>query len=463
MKIYYKFILILLVTVVLQSCSITKQYERPDIETADTYRLNDRDEDSTSIAAIPWREMFTDTILQGYIERSIIGNYDMLIAVQSIERAQALLEQANAGNIPVISGQAGYTGSHPSKYSTGGLFATGFSNQYNLGLNLSWEADIWGKIRSMKDAAKAQYLQTEVAKNAVQTGLVSSVATIYYQLLALDAQREIANKTISLRKESLATTQALKDAGQLTAAAVKQTEALIYEAELVLLVLDKAVTQLENALSVLMAEAPHAIERSSLENQEIISELSMGVPAMLLENRPDVMIAEYSLINAFQLENVAKASLYPTLTLSASAGLNAIDHNPFSASGLFGSVGAGLLAPILNRKQLRTQHKVSRINKEIALLNFRKVLLSASQEVSDILADYQTANQVMSVQEKQVEALVLATEYSQELLNYGMANYLEVLTAQQQSLGAQLGLVETKVQRLTAVVELYRALGGGWK
>ena len=450
----------------LQSCSILKEYKRPELKSniPSNYRLDTSVEDSTSMADVNWKDIFTDTILQRYISTSLDSNFDMLIAIQNIEKANSFLNQANAGNIPVINAQLDYNGQYPSKYNGNPSGANrSFLNQYNLLGNLSWEADIWGKIKSQKKAAKAQYLQTVTVKNLIQTRLVASLASIYYQLLALDEQIKVANESIETRKESLQTTQALKDAGQLTAVAIKQTEAQVYDAQLTLLNLQKAVKQLENAFCILLSENPHQVERTTLESQVISTELKTGVPILLLSNRPDVISAEYGLMNAFELVNVAKASFYPTLKLTASTGLSSLEHNLFSGGAFFASLGAGLLQPILNRRQIRTQYETALNDKEIALLNYRKTILNAGKEVSDALADYQNANESMDIEIKQVDALVMATDYSRQLLKNGLATYLEVLTAQQSELGAQLQLINTKYERLNAIVSLYQSLGGGWK
>ncbi len=464
MKINCKYFLLPLLAVALNSCKITMNYEQPPgIATAEPYRSGLFPEDSTSIAYIPWDEMFTDVLLQGYIQQVLDSNYDLRIAMQRMEEAQAFLRQAEAGNTPLVNAQANYGGQHPSSYSVLGSLDKSFINQYDLGAYLSWEADIWGKISSLKEAAKAQYLQSATARQLIQTELVASVASMYYQLLAMDEQAAIAKATIETRRESLATTQALKEAGMLTAAAVKQTEAQIYEAQITLLNIEKAIVQIENALSILLTESPHAIQRSTLTDQRITTELRTGVSSLLLENRPDVKLAEYELMNAFYQEEVAKTDFYPTLTISLGAGLSALEKSILSPNAIFGSVGAGLLAPVLSKKRIKTRYEVAQAEQEIALLNFRKAFLAAVREVSDALQDYHTATETIDIQKKQVEALLLATDYAKQLLSNGKANYLEVLTAQQQTLFAQLQLVNTNYQQLNAVVMLYRALGGGWR
>ncbi len=464
MRKYYKLALIPAVLFMVQSCFVAKVYERPDVKTQALYRMDHHPADSTSIADLPWQEVFTDTLLQGYIEKALNNNLDVRIAIQHINSAEAYLKQGKAGNLPTVNAQGNYTLLNPSEYSQYAGTGEDVINQFDLTASLSWEADIWGKIRSQKRAFKAKYLQSVAAQKAVQTKLIASVASLYYQLLALDKQAAIAETSIENRKNSLEVTKALKKAGKVTGVAIKQMEAQIYNAQIILVNLQQNIRLLENTFSILLAEPPHSITRSDLDQQHINAGLQTGVPALLLENRPDVVAAEYNLMNAFELTNVAKANFYPSLTLTASAGFTSFElENWFSANALFSSVAAGLFQPILNGRKIRTQYEVAHSQQEIALLNYKKTLLQAGEEVSDALESYQSTTKVIDIQKKQVEALLQATDYSQQLLKYGLANYLEVLTARQQALSAQLQLVDSRYQQLNSMVTLYQALGGGWR
>ena len=330
--------------------------------------------------------------------------------------------------------------------------------------SLSWEADIWGKIRSNKRAFSASYLQSVSAHQAVKTNLIASIAATYYQLLALDKQLEVAHQTLEARKNSLETTVALKDAGQVTEVAVKQTEAQVHTTEIIVIDLENNIKLLENAFSILLGEAPQKIQRGTLDDQSIDTELSTGVPYLLLANRPDVMQAEYGLINAFELTNVAKSSLYPSLSLSATGGFQSLEFdNWLDASSLFSTLVGSLTQPIFNGRRLRTQMEVAKAQQEQALLNYKQALLTAGREVSDALYTYEAETEKLEARSKELDAYAKAEDYSEELLNNGLANYLEVLTARQNALNSELNLVDSQYSRLSAIVELYRALGGGWK
>src|SRR5690606_17465570 len=296
------------------------------------------------------------------------------------------------------------------------------------------------------------------------SNLVANIASNYYRLLALDEQKRITEETIANREESLGTIQLLKDAGNVTEVAVKQTEAQLLNAKSLLLDINNDIKLLENAFSILLGENPHAIERSSLASQEINQELKYGVPIQLLSNRPDVMAAEYALINAFELTNVARSNFYPSLRLSANGGLQSIEFEDlFSANSLFASIVGSLTQPILNGRQIKTQYEVSKAQQEAALLDYKYTVLNASREVSDALYTFQTNDEKIGLKQQEYEAYQQAIEFSEELQVYGMANYLEVLTARENALTAQLAVVNTEFGKLNAMVQLYRALGGGWR
>lgn len=217
-------------------------------------------------------------------------------------------------------------------------------------------------------------------------------------------------------------------------------------------------------MSILLGSAPQEISRGELENQVINTPLNSGVPAQLLRNRPDVMAAEYNLMNAFELTNVARANFYPSLTLSATGGFQNIEIDKlFSANSLFATLIGGLTQPIFNKRQIRTQYEVSQAQQEQAYLDFRLALITASKEVSDALYTYEASTEKIEVNQKEYDAYNLATSYSEELLDNGIANYLEVLTAQENALNSSLNLVNAKYNQLQAIVDLYEALGGGWR
>lgn len=465
---HLKYIIIPVALISLQSCFVAKDYERPQAEVINEqyFRTDQISQDSLSLASISWKEIFTDEKLAKHIESALSNNLDIRIALQNIEAANAYMKQGKAGYFPTIGANAAYTHSTQSLNTQFGqiIGERQFLNQYELSANLSWEADIWGKIRSNERASTASYLQTVSAHQAVKSNLVAAVASTYYQLLAFDEQKRITEETIANRTESLETIKLLKDAGNVTEVAVQQTEAQLLNAQSLLLDIDNNIKLLENSFSILLGENPNKVERGSLENQKINQELTVGVPMQLLANRPDVMAAEYGLVNAFELTNVARSNFYPSLRLTANGGVQGIEIDKlFDAQSLFGSVVASLTQPIWNQRQIKTQYEVSKAQQEIAVLNYKNSILNASREVSDALYTYQTNDEKIQLKQKELEAYQKAITYSEELMTYGMANYLEVLTARENALNAQLSVVNTEFGRLNAMVQLYRALGGGWR
>ncbi len=402
--------------------------------------------------------------MQDHINTALKNNIDIRVALQQIIAAEAYLKQGKAGYLPSLNANAQWTHQELARNSQFGSFFNGALDQYELSAGLSWEADIWGKIRSQKRAFEASYLQSVAAHKAVKTRLIASVANIYYQLLALDEQIKITEQTIENRQNSLSTTNALKEAGNLTEVGVQQTEAQLYTAQAILVDLQKQVRLLENSMSILLGEAPQFIPRSALSEQQITTELKTGVPAQLLSNRPDVIAAEMAFRNAFELSNVARSNFYPSLTLTANTGFQSLDLSELlDANSLFANVVSGLAQPIFNKRQIKTQYEVAQAQQEQARLRFKEAILQASKEVSDAMYAYQAAEKKQVLKQKEFNANQKATDYSEELLNNGFANYLEVLTARENALNSQLGMIDAKYSRLKAVVDLYRALGGGWQ
>lgn len=459
-------IAVLVATVtVMQSCFVAKEYDRPELKTENLYRNQIVSSDTVSLANVAWENVFTDPLLQGYIKKGLENNLDIKIAMQNIVAAEATMKQGKAGYFPTLSAGADWTHQELSRNSQfGALLQDRSTNQYQLTGSLSWEADIWGKIRSNKRAANAGYLQTTAANQAVKTQLIANIAATYYQLLSVDAQIKLAEKTLVNRNQSVETIIALKKAGNVTEVGVKQTEAQKYATQIIIADLKNSIIILENTISILLGQGPAKVERSTFESQSMQPTITLGVPATLLRNRPDVIAAEYNLISNFEQTNVAKSNFYPTLKLTASGGLQSIDLKEwFSANSIFASVITGLTQPIFNQRQIKTRFEIAKANQEKAYLLFEQSLLTAGKEVSDALAQYNNETYKLTVREKQVDALNKATDYSDELLTYGLANYLEVLTVKDNALNAELSLIDNKFQQYKAIIQLYRALGGGWQ
>ena len=461
----YKLSVLLLLAFTLQSCFVAKNYDRPKLQEIDRlYRTDLVVTDSASTAAISWKELFSDPLLSEYIEEGLQNNLDIRIALQQIAAAESYMKQGKMGYLPSLDAKASMTHQELAPNSQFGSFFSGSIEQFELTGNLSWEADIWGKIRSNQRATQASYLQSMAAHQAVKTRLISQIASNYYLLLALDQQHKITEETIENRKKSLQTIQALKEAGNVTQVAVDQTAGQLYNALALLIDIEKNIFRTENAFAILLGKPATHIDRSFLENQILKRDLKIGLPAHLLANRPDVLAAEYSLMNAFELTNVANSSFYPSLTLTGTGGLQSLEFKEwFSSGSLFATLVGGITQPIFNKRRIRTQYEVAKAQQEESLLNFKKTLLTAGQEVSNALYEYEAETKKYEFRQNEVESLRKAELNSEILLNNGFGTYLDLLTARQNALNAELNTIDNKLQQLQAIVELYRALGGGWK
>ena len=466
----FKYMVVLTISAfTLQSCFVAKTYERPQVEeTQNLYRTDALPTDSLSMADLSWKELFTDPYLVQYIEQGLQNNIDIRVAIQQVLAAEAYAKQGKAGYLPTLNANANASRSYISKNGQQGALvsATGKDhvNQFEISGNLSWEADIWGKIRSNKRASEADYLGTVAAHQAVKSRLVADIAETYYQLLALDSQLEITKRSIVVRDSSVATIQALKDSGSATQVAVDQNIAQYNNARALQVDLETALFQTENVLSILLGQQPQNYARSVLDDQHLQSDLKLGVSTSLLRNRPDVIAAEYNLVKAFELTNVARSNFYPSLTLTAGGGLQSLQLDQlFNTNSLFANLVGGLTQPILNQRKIRTQKEVADAQQEQALLEFKRSLLIAGQEVSNALYSYNQETKKFEFRELEVEALRSAERNSLELLKNGYANYLDLLISRQSVLNSELSVIDSKLQQLLTIVDLYEALGGGWK
>lgn len=459
---------LIVIAVILSSCIATKPYREPKLDTQSLYPFEQVNMDSTSLADMPWEEMFSDPQLQKLIEEALHNNRDLQSAIQQIRVAEADFFEGKMSLFPNLNANGSISYSEPSDNSVnfgGGLGDVNIpaSEMYSLSLNSSWELDIWGKLTSVKRASFAALLQTEATRRAVQTRLIAQVANSYYRLLALDQQLEITQQTVENRREDVETIKSLKESGIVTGVSVQQSIANRYAAEAIIPDLKQRVTEQEHALSILLGRSPGAVERGNLEEQEPLDSPETGLPGRLLRNRPDIIAAEYEFRTAFESTNNARAQFYPAFRLTAEGGYQSLQTSDLLQPGsLFYNLAAGLTQPIFNRGQNKAQLKRSKARQQQALLELEQSVINAGSEVADALSRFKNTQDKIEFNRLQLEALAEAVSYSRELLQYGEANYAEVLTAQQNYLAAQLNQVNNRVEQLTAGVELYRALGGGW-
>lgn len=440
----------------LGACSVYKSYERPDMPVVDSlYRqAAATSADTTSIASLSWRELFTDPKLQALIETGLQNNTDLNIARLKVTEAEATLMTSRLAYLPSISFEPSGT--------LRSVDGNAMTKSYDIAASASWEVDIFGKLTNAKRGAKAALEQSEAYRQAVQTQLIATIANSYYSLLMLDAQLDISERTAANWGENVRAMKALKAAGDATELAVAQSEASKLSVDASIASLRQQIDQMENTLTALLGIAPQKIDRTTIEEQRFPTELAAGVPLQLLQRRPDVRQSEAALAQAFYATNAARAAFYPSITLSGSAGwtnaAGAAITNP--GQWLFTAVGS-LVQPLFNRGKNIANLRIAKAQQEEALLSFRQSLLDAGTDVNNALIQWQTARQRQQIDQQQILSLESTVRSSELLMQYSSQNYLEVLTARQTLLQAELTAVSDRFDEIQGVINLYHALGGG--
>ena len=440
----------------LGACSVYKSYERPDMPVVDSlYRqAAATSADTTSIASLSWRELFTDPKLQDLIETGLQNNTDLNIARLKVTEAEATLMTSRLAYLPSISFEPSGT--------LRSVDGNAMTKSYDIAASASWEVDIFGKLTNAKRGAKAALEQSEAYRQAVQTQLIATIANSYYSLLMLDAQLDISERTAANWGENVRAMKALKAAGDATELAVAQSEASKLSVDASIASLRQQIDQMENTLTALLGIAPQKIDRTTIGEQRFPTELAAGVPLQLLQRRPDVRQSEAALAQAFYATNAARAAFYPSITLSGSAGwtnaAGAAITNP--GQWLFTAVGS-LVQPLFNRGKNIANLRIAKAQQEEALLSFRQSLLDAGTDVNNALIQWQTARQRQQIDQQQILSLESTVRSSELLMQYSSQNYLEVLTARQTLLQAELTAVSDRFDEIQGVINLYHALGGG--
>lgn len=460
----------------LASCAAIK-YQKPDPDLPENFRDNTpivlaQDSTMSSIAKIPYREFFTDPVLLSLIESGLTKNNDLQIAIKQIEIVSLSYKQSKWGNVPTVNlNLANASINRPSDNSMNGmmfgsLLGQKYIEDYTSTVTVAWEADIWGKIKGRKEAALASYLQTQEAAKAVRTVLISQIAQGYYNLLMLDTQLDIIGQNLELVNKTLKMITKQQELGITTSLSVQQQENSRDQILATIPILKQSITIQENGLSILTGKMPGEILRTAkLNDMKTPAYQSVGIPSELLSYRPDVKSSELSVRKAFYNAKITKANMYPALNITAQGGLNAFNFkNWFEIPGsLFGTALGSLTQPLLNGKQLKTQYEQSKIVMEQSELNFKQSVLNAVGEVSNALANIESADKQEQITAGLVARSDKAVTTSTKLFQQDMATYLDVITAQNYKLQAELNLASIKVQKLNSVVDLYRALGGGWQ
>jgi len=432
---------------------------------------------STSIAGVKWRQYFADVRLQKLIDTAISNNIDLQIALQRIEMSRSSVKLANGALLPQVSLNVGgsvrkfglYTmdgAGNASTEITPGQIVPEHLPDYYLGLQSSWEIDIWGKLRNQRKSAISQYLSSIEGTNFVISNLVADVAIYYSELLALDNELDIVRQTIQKQQEALEVVRLQKEAGRANELAVQQFNAQLLNTQVLEKNVHQQIIEAENKVNFLLGRYPQPIERTKgIFFKEIPQQISAGFPSQLLANRPDIREAEFQIeASKFDLK-AAKAAFYPNFNITASFGFQAFNPEFLfsSPASIAYSVMGTLVAPIINMNALKARFNTAKANQLTAMYNYQKTILNAYVEVANELSNIQNLHQINSLKKQQSEVLKQAVDTSNELYKYGRASYLEVLMAQQSALQANLELVQATKQQRISTINIYKALGGGWR
>ncbi len=455
----------------LSSCGIYTKYQPatdvPDKLFGDSVLEKSMTEyqDSVSLGLLDWHDLFTDNLLQGYIERGLAQNTDYQSAMLRVEEAGATLKAAKLAFLPsfALAPQAAVSSFNNAKAV----------QTYSVPLNMSWEIDIFGRMRNAKEQAKALYAKSKDYQQAVRTQLIANIANTYYTIVTLREQLSISEQTEEAWKETLNTARALMKVGRYNEAGINQMEATLHQVHTSVLDLQSQITQTENAMAILLAETPqHYATASQLfsETSDISSSssaslpknISIGIPLDMLSVRPDVRQAQHTVEAAFYGVNQARSAFYPSLVLSGNVGwTNNSGSMIINPGRLLASALGSLTAPLLTRGQNEAQLKIAKAQQEEAKLAFTQTLLNAGKEVNDALTAYQTAKDKQTALASEVTALENALRNTTLLMEHGNNTYLEILTARQSLLNAQLSLSANNLSLMQNLINLYQALGGG--
>ena len=455
-----KIILLATASLVMTSCGLYNKYERPEVNTKglvrDTVRTTDTlaVSDTTSFGNLPWREVFTDSHLQSLIETALSNNTNLLNAALNVKMVEDQLMVAKLAFVP------GFTFSPQGTLASWDGGKT--SKTYSLPVTASWSIDLFGNLLNQKRSAQMSLLATRDYQQVVQTKVISNVANMYYTLLMLDKQLEVVNDMTKLTEETWKIMKIQKELGRVKETSVQSAEANYYSVQAQATDLKRQIRETENSLSLLLGQQAQSIQRGTFEGQSLPAEFSTGVSLQLLNNRPDVHYAEMSLAQCFYDVNTARSRFYPSISISGTGAFTNSGGGGITNPGkwLLSAVSS-LTQPIFAHGQIIAGLKGAKSKQEQAFNTWQNAVLSAGSEVSNALVLYNSSDEKSKLEEKQVASLKKNVEYNKMLFNDGSATYLEVITAQQSLLNAELSKVADDFYKMQAVVNLYYALGGG--
>src|SRR5579872_1023035 len=456
----------LLAVLVLEAgCMMGPKYKRPTVDVPQNYRTPEPQQaaQASSLGNEQWWQVYQDPVLAQLIHTAIAQNYDVRIAAARVLEAQAQVGITRANQFPSANVGADVFSQQNAKVTK--LFPAYQVNGGELNLSVIWNLDFWGKYRRQTEAARAQLLATEWGQRAVLSSLVANIATAYFQLRALDSELEISKRTMRSREQSLQLTRVLERNGSGSGLDVSQAEQLVYTASETIPDLERQIQQQENVLSLLLGENPESIPRGRvLIEQPAPQNIPSGLPAELLERRPDVRQAEENMVAANAQIGVAKASFFPSLSLTGAGGLESNALNQFISKPSETWYGAfSVSQPVFQGGALRSGLRLARANWQEAVLSYQQSILNALEQVSNSLVASQKDREFREQQELLTQSAQRTDQFSEVLYKNGGASYLQVLTSETNYFSAELNLVQAQLNERLALVQLYQALGGGWQ
>ena len=441
----------------LTGCNLYKNYSRPEgmpVEELYDDSTMARADSASSLGKLPWQNLFTDPCLQALIKEGLESNTDMQIALLRVDEARAGLSAAKLAYLPSLT-----LSPNGAITSVDGAKA---SKTYEIPVSLSWEIDLFGKLRNARKESQALLLQQSAYSQAVRAEVIATVANSYFSLLMLDKQIEISSQTIEIWKEQVRTMELQLKVGDIRENALSQARANLNGLQASHSTLLRQQREAENSICTLLGVTYRPIERGSLDTRPMPSEISVGLPVELLSARPDVVQAEMALAAAYYSTNQSRAAFYPALTLGGSAGwTNALGQAVSNPGGWILSAIGSLAQPIFQRGKLISNLRISKDEEEIAKLNYKQTLLNAGQEVNDALFAIESYGDNLQFHTEQCQALEKTVKSNEVLYRTNNATYLELLSSRQDLLNSRLNVVADKLSQLQSVVTLYRALGGG--
>ncbi len=455
-------IALVLAVTLLAACALGPRYKRPDVPIPATTRGERGPAEPTSLADAPWWQVFRDASLQVLVEEAIRGNHDLAAAAARVEQARNQIAVARADLFPQVS----YLGEAIRERAPVAPIPTNFTfNEFVGTFNLAWEIDIWGRIRRATEAARADYLASEAAQRGVLLTLVADVAEAYFNLLELDRELEITQGTTITFQDTLDLFRRRYAGGVGTLLEVSRAEAALTQARAAIPDLERLIVAQENQISILLGRLPGYIERRErLEDESSAPEVPVGLPSQLLERRPDILAAEQSLVAANAEVGVALANFFPRLGLTSLYGGESSElENLVKSAGNAWAVGGSLAGPLFQGGRLLASYRTSTAAWHEAVERYQEVTLQAFAEVSNALVTQEKLKGVRADREATVKSLSTSVALSLQRYKDGVANYFEVLDAEQQLFPAEIGLARTQRDELVAIVDLYRTLGGGWQ